>query len=213
MRDFILADNQDITRAGLETVLERCGVAASVTVCAHTRWLTGLLGEVPCAAVILDYTLFDFYGVEQMLNLASRYDRTSWLLFSEELGRSFIRNVGVRDRFGIVMKGEPLREIEAAIVATAEYRTYLCDYAGKIIGEQDPLSGEAERLTASESSILREIALGRTTKEIAAGRCLSFHTINSHRKNIFRKLGVNNVQEAIRYALRAGIIDMADYNI
>ncbi|MCD8101982.1 MAG: LuxR C-terminal-related transcriptional regulator [Alistipes sp.] len=48
---------------------------------------------------------------------------------------------------------------------------------------------------------------------MAAGRCLSFHTINSHRKNIFRKLGVNNVQEAIRYALRAGIIDMADYNI
>ncbi|MCD8101981.1 MAG: hypothetical protein LUE26_05330 [Alistipes sp.] len=105
MRDFILADNQDITRTGLETVLERCGVAASVSVCAHTRSLTGLLGDVPCAAVILDYTLFDFYGVEQMLNLASRYDRTSWLLFSEELGRSFIRNVGVRDRFGIVMRG------------------------------------------------------------------------------------------------------------
>ncbi|MCD8172257.1 MAG: hypothetical protein LUD76_02165 [Alistipes sp.] len=129
MRDFILADNQDITRAGLETVLDRCGVASSVSVCAHTRSLTGLLSEVPCAAVILDYTLFDFYGEEQMLNLASRYDRTSWLLFSEELGRSFIRNVGVRDRFGIVMKGESLREIEAAIVATAEYRTYICDYA------------------------------------------------------------------------------------
>lgn len=213
MRDFILADNQEITRAGLETVLERCGVAASVCVCAHARSLTARLAEVPSAAVILDYTLFDFYGAEQMLNLAARYDRSSWLLFSEELGRSFIRNVGGRDRFGIVMKGESLREIEAAIRAMAQYRTFLCEYAGKILAEESHAASDAERLTASESSILREIALGRTTKEIAVGRCLSFHTVNSHRKNIFRKLGVNNVQEAIRYALRAGIIDMADYNI
>ena len=42
---------------------------------------------------------------------------------------------------------------------------------------------------------------------------LSFHTINSHRKNIFRKLGVNNVHEATKYAMRAGIVDLAEYYI
>lgn len=61
--------------------------------------------------------------------------------------------------------------------------------------------------------ILKEIALGKTTKEIAAEKNLSFHTINSHRKNIFRKLGVNNVHEAIKYAMRAGIVDLAEYYI
>ena len=40
-----------------------------------------------------------------------------------------------------------------------------------------------------------------------------FHTINSHRKNIFRKLGVNNVHEATKYAMRAGIVDLAEYYI
>jgi len=50
-------------------------------------------------------------------------------------------------------------------------------------------------LTQTEKNILKEIALGKTTKEIAAEKNLSFHTINSHRKNIFRKLGVNNVHE------------------
>ncbi|MEO5160076.1 LuxR C-terminal-related transcriptional regulator, partial [Bacteroides ovatus] len=52
-----------------------------------------------------------------------------------------------------------------------------------------------------------------TTKEIAAEKNLSFHTINSHRKNIFRKLGVNNVHEATKYAMRAGIVDLAEYYI
>ena len=52
-----------------------------------------------------------------------------------------------------------------------------------------------------------------TRKEIAAEKNLSFHTINSHRKNIFRKLGVNNVHEATKYAMRAGIVDLAEYYI
>lgn len=68
-------------------------------------------------------------------------------------------------------------------------------------------------MTTAERNILREIALGKTTKEIAAERNLSFHTINSHRKNIFRKLGVNNVHEAIKYAMKTGIVDLIEYYI
>ena len=60
---------------------------------------------------------------------------------------------------------------------------------------------------------MKSIAMGKTTKEIANERFLSFHTVNTHRKNIFRKLNVNNVHEATKYALRAGIIDMAEYCI
>jgi len=55
--------------------------------------------------------------------------------------------------------------------------------------------------------------LGYTTKEIAAKKFISFHTVNTHRKNIFRKLGINNLHEATKYAMRAGIIDMAEYCI
>ena len=51
------------------------------------------------------------------------------------------------------------------------------------------------------------------TKEIAEKRFSSFHTVNTHRKNIFRKLNVNNVHEATKYALRAGLVDTAEYYI
>ena len=72
---------------------------------------------------------------------------------------------------------------------------------------------EENRLTPTETEILRDIALGLTTREIAEKRYSSFHTVNTHRKNIFRKLGVNNVHEATKYALRAGLIDSAEYYI
>lgn len=68
-------------------------------------------------------------------------------------------------------------------------------------------------LTKTETEILKDIALGMTTKEIAEKRFSSFHTVNTHRKNIFRKLGVNNVHEATKYALRAGLVDSAEYYI
>ena len=72
---------------------------------------------------------------------------------------------------------------------------------------------ETVNLTKTEQEVLKDIALGMTTKEIAAKRFSSFHTVNTHRKNIFRKLGVNNVHEATKYALRAGLVDAAEYYI
>ena len=59
----------------------------------------------------------------------------------------------------------------------------------------------------------QDIAMGLTTREIAEKRFSSFHTVNTHRKNIFRKLGVNTIHEATKYALRAGLIDASDYYI
>ena len=78
-----------------------------------------------------------------------------------------------------------------------------------------PKQEEQEKinLTKTETEILKDIALGMTTKEIAEKRFSSFHTVNTHRKNIFRKLGVNNVHEATKYALRAGLVDSAEYYI
>ena len=74
-------------------------------------------------------------------------------------------------------------------------------------------SDDMAKLTKTETEILKCIALGMTTKEIAEKRFSSFHTINTHRKNIFRKLGVNNAHEATKYALRAGLVDSAEYYI
>jgi len=68
-------------------------------------------------------------------------------------------------------------------------------------------------LTQTEQEILKDMALGKTTKEIAVKRFVSVHTIMTHRKNIFRKIEVNNVHEATKYAMRAGIVDMAEYYI
>lgn len=82
-----------------------------------------------------------------------------------------------------------------------------------LLTPEKQITKEDFKLTRTETEILKDIAMGMTTKEIAEKRFSSFHTVNTHRKNIFHKLGVNNVHEATKYALRSGLVDAAEYYI
>ncbi|MDR2466841.1 MAG: response regulator transcription factor [Prevotellaceae bacterium] len=213
MRTFILADNQDITREGTISLLHRFSLADSILTASDSSELKSKLASSPEAAVVLDYTLFDF-SESRMMNMKQKYPESLWLLFSDELSKHFLRQVLFSgQQFGVVMKTDPKAAIIQALQNAANNKTYLCDFAAAILDEGVPESGEHDKLTASERMVLHEIALGKTTKEIAFEKNLSFHTVNTHRKNIFRKLEVNNVHDAIKYALRAGIIDLTEYYI
>jgi DNA-binding NarL/FixJ family response regulator len=213
MRPFILADNQYITRKGISALLGQLRIADQVVEAASRVELMERLAACPEAVVLLDYTLFDLLEV-QLINMRQKYRRSVWLLFSDELSKSFLRRVLFSgQQFGVVMKIDPADDLIAALKYAACGETYLCDLAAQVLREGVPPQEARDTLTASERAVLREIAMGKTTKEIAFEQHLSFHTINTHRKHIFRKLEVNNVHEAIKYAIRAGIVDLTEYYI
>ena len=165
----------------------------------------------PTAVVILDYTLFDFSGAEELMVLHERFKEADWLLFSDELFSSMA--------FGVALKDNSKEEILTALQCASRKERFICNHVSNLLlagnGSSSPTHPtiKDDLLTTAERSILKEIALGKTTKEIAAERNLSFHTVNSHRKNIFRKLGVNNAHEATKYAMKAGIVDLVEYYI
>ena len=90
---------------------------------------------------------------------------------------------------------------------------YICHRATEILIDSQLKEEPATNLTSTEIEILRSIAQGKTTKEIAAERYSSIHTINTHRKNIFKKLKVNTAHEAVKYAFRAGLVDTSEFYI
>lgn len=214
MHTYIIADNQDITREGLRSLLRSQEMENRVET-AHTRAeLQKLLRKHPTSVVILDYTLFDFASVDQLLNMKMGAKESAWILFSEQLEEHFLRHLLLADpTISIVMKNNPLQNILDAITNATYGETYLCDMAESVLKDGNLPKKELDHLTASEKNILREIALGKTTKEIALEKNLSFHTVNTHRRNIFRKLAVNNAHEATKYALQAGLIDLMEYYI
>ncbi len=211
---ILLADKQDITRAGLSYVIQQMGQDWETKYVEDKADLLLALREDPNVVVILDYTLFDINDADELLVLNQRFPEAQWLLFSEDLSADFVRIlIASSMRFSILLKESPMMEIKEAIRFCVAGNRFLCQRIMEVLLTPQRDAEEKVNLTKTETEILKDIALGMTTKEIADKRFSSFHTVNTHRKNIFRKLGVNNVHEATKYALRAGLVDSAEYYI
>ena len=164
--------------------------------------------------VVLDYTSFDINDADELLILQQLFSHTRWLLFSEDLSADFVRVlIASSMQFSILLKESPMSEIKEAMKFCIHGNRYICQRMTEVLLAPAHDVEEKINLTKTETEILKDIALGMTTKEIAEKRFSSFHTVNTHRKNIFRKLNVNNVHEATKYALRAGLVDTAEYYI
>ena len=210
---ILLADKQDITRAGLTFVIEKMEGLETKYVEDKTELMLALRDNED-TVVILDYTLFDINDAAELLILNQRFPYTRWLLFSEDLSADFVRVlIASSSMFSVLLKESPLMEIKEAIRFCVDSKRFVCQRMMEVLLTLRQEVEEKVNLTKTETEILKDIALGMTTKEIAEKRFSSFHTVNTHRKNIFRKLGVNNVHEATKYALRAGLVDSAEYYI
>ena len=211
--NILIADNQGITRAGLMYLCERMTGVEYKYVPDKAELLLQLV-QHPGSVVVVDYTLFDINDAAELLILNQRFPQVEWVLFSEDLSVDFVRFLlASSQHFSVLLKESPLLEIKEGLAYAVSGRRFICQRMMEMLLHPEPARDEKVNLTKTETEILKDIALGMTTREIAEKRFSSFHTVNTHRKNIVRKLGVNNVHEATKYALRAGLVDSADYYI
>ena len=217
-KTIIIADNQDITRLGLKTLVRvalKDVEGLEVKELSHRAELIATLKENPSAVVIIDYTLFDLGSSDELLNLSDRFPYVLWVLFSDDLTESLIRRLSVEQQFSMILKDVSAQEIITALKCAVTGVRFLCHQVTNLLLTPTPQQSIAERdqLTATEKEVLRLIALGKSVKEIAVERNSSIHTITTHKKNIFRKINVNTIYEATKYALRAGLVEMVEYYI
>ncbi len=211
-KTFILADNQDITRAGLSRYLSiTFGTVPTVEV-ANKAELVVTLMKRGMAVVVLDYTLFDFRSIDDLLVVQRRFPDVVWILFSSELSENFIRRLSLEKNISMILKENSSDEICSALRCAVRNERFLCHQVTNLLVTERK-AGAQSILTATETEILRQVARGKSVKEIASERNSSIHTVITHKKNIFRKLGINNVYEATKYALRAGLVEMVEYYI
>ena len=214
MGKYIIADNQELTRYAIESLIRQNG-DHDIYRTSDKTGLAPLLKEHENAVVLLDYTLFDFADEDQLLIVAERFALSEWILISDELTPQFLRRVVYSShQFSIVFKDGPMKDLRDALDAVSRHNRHISQRALEvIINHQQEEEEHPSILTETETEIVRAIAQGKTTKEIANERFSSVHTVTTHRKNIFRKLGVNTAHEVIKYALRAGLVDSSEFYI
>ena len=122
MREYIIADNQDITKAGMMFLLSKQKEVSLLLEADNKIELVQLLRIHPQAVVILDYTLFDFSGADELIILQERFKESDWLLFSDELSIGFLRQVLFSSHaFGVVLKDNSKEEIMSRITQRTLY--------------------------------------------------------------------------------------------
>ncbi len=210
---FLLADNQDITRAGLRHYIEGAYPDAVAVDIRDEAVLCSELTKRPDSVVVLDYTTFDIPSVDGVVNIRQRYPMSQWVMFSSELTQEAIRLFASEDNMSIVLKENSEDEIRSALRCATKGERFLCHQITNLLIEERTQKVTQGKLTPTEIEILKLIAKGKSVKEIANERTSSVHTIITHKKNIFRKIEVNNVYEATKYALHAGLVDLMEYYI
>jgi DNA-binding NarL/FixJ family response regulator len=213
---IVIADSQFLVVEALKALLgndERFLIAGVV----NTKCELGkVLSEEPCDLLITDIALVDYDSPDDLQKIKSNYPGTSILILTNYVSKAEfteLAKIGIKH---IICKTADRDEIFSAIEATMKDKKYYSDEILDMIiemGGKKPAVDDTVHLTDSEIEIVRLIAGGLTTKEIASRKNISFHTVNTHRKNIFRKMDVSNASELIIQSIKAGWIDNIEYFI
>jgi len=207
----VLADTQFLTNEALRILLTPC-FRGFYTVSTKAGLLQYLQKE-SVALVITDYELVDFESINELGEFLKSYSETAPVILTNSITHIKIKelnDVGIRN---IILKTDDREELFHAIDAALKGKKYYSGAILDILLKREAPFEDATILTTSEVEIVRHISSGLSTKEIAVKKHISFHTVMTHRKNIFRKLGVSSSPELLMYAIKAGLIDNIEYHI
>jgi DNA-binding NarL/FixJ family response regulator len=213
---IIIADPQYLIVESLKLLLEtdkRFVVTAVVS--SRTELLKELV-NFNKGLLIIDFALIDYSGIADLKVIKSNYPEVHILILTNPVTRSELTELTSAGFKNIIYKTAGREEILAAVELTLKGKKYYSEEVLDLLTESGNYKQAIEnpgKLTFSEIEIVKLIASGLTAKEIALKKHISFHTVNTHRKNIFRKIGVSSTSELIMVAIKAGWIDNIEYYI
>jgi len=212
----VIADSQFLITEALKIIIQNSHHYSNICVADNFADLESVLKTSPVDILITDFALLDYDGFDKLKLIIKQYPKLGILILTNHINKielNELTRIGIKN---IIHKTTNPEELFSALDATLTKKKY---YSGEVLDlllENNTGSNETQELinlTPSEIEIVRLISTGLTAKEIADKKNISFHTVMSHRKNIFRKLNINNASELLMYAVRAGLIDNIEYYI
>lgn len=207
---IILADAHYLVRVGLKHLLAGRPEFRIVDEAEDHQKLTSILKTKKPDVIIIDPFQADKFSIETVQAVQQILPECGLLIISADQKRSTVYKALERNINCFLTKECDDREIFEAIEAAAQNERFFCkkilNYIWeKSFGKGDDCSGTP--LSGREVEILKLVANGKITKEIAFELKLSMHTVYTHRKNILRKLNLNSTPELVLYAVNQGIVE------
>ena len=211
---ILIADDHDIVRAGIRQVLldrpdwEICGEARD------GREAIALAQKTSPDVIVMDVSMPELNGVEAAREIRKANQKVEILILSLHLSDQMAHEMvkaGVR---GYVLKSDAGRDLIRAIEAlgmhkpffTAKVSKMMEDIMSNAIPRASRAGTDRGRLTKRQKEIVKLLAEGKSSKEVASVLNISVKTAETHRANIMRKLELHSVSELVRYALQNELV-------
>jgi len=200
-RRALIVEDQTTFRELIAELLEATGyqVQTSAT-CAEGKQL---LEQQRYDLVVLDLMLPDAHG----LSLVPLVHKARVLVLTAQSRANVVKDAMDRGAHGVVTKGARLSELREAIDRLSHGGHYYSSESTRLL-EEAALAPERDLpLTARQLEILRAVASGLSTKEIAQKLDLSEKTVSNHRARIMQRLNLHDIASLTRHAMSLGLID------
>lgn len=220
----LLADDHDILRQGLKMLLSLQQEMQVVGEARTGREAVEMAQELQPDVVVMDITMPEMDGLEACRIIHNQQPATQVLFLTmHESEEYFLQSLRMGAVGYLVKKAAPT-ELQMAIsevarggaflypgLAKALIRAYVEDAAASASPAQaSHLAQELQVLSPRELEVLRLVAEGRTNQEIADQLVLSIKTVQAHRANVMEKLGMHDITKLVRFAVRHGLIPLAE---
>ena len=212
----MLADDHHIVRQGLRTLLEAEDEFAVIGEEADGLKVVDLVERLRPDVLLLDVMMPGLNGLEITRQIVQRGFKTRVVILSMHANETYVLEALRQGAAGYVLKDANPTEMVQAVREVSAGRRYLSRALSERAIDaytqqaQDAPADPYETLTTREREILQVAAESSSIAEIAARLGISPRTVETHRENLMRKLGLQSQTDLIRYALRRGILPLED---
>ena len=193
-------DPQFLSAIGIKTALEQADQACVPYVLDTSQSLLAQLLDCSPDLLVFEYLSQSPIQNEVLSQIRKKLPQLKLLIISDDQDRVEIKKYIANGIHGYLTKQCSKAEIEMAVITIMKGGKFYCPQIIEILTSQDELSTDV--LSERETQVLGLIGQGKTSTDIANRLNLSIHTINSHRKNMLKKLGFKSPAELIAYAVK-----------
>ena len=202
---IVLADDHDLVRSGIKALLSMVKGVQVIAEARSGQELITLVESLDPDLVMTDISMPGMDGITAIAHLRQSRPKVHLLVLSMYDTVDFVKRAVASGACGYLMKDAPPFELEQAVrsvIATGSYFSPVI--AQRLLQPSEPTV--SEELTQRQIEILRMIAQGRASKEIAYDLGLSPKTVDVHRARIMERLQINDIASLTLYAVRKGLI-------
>jgi two-component system nitrate/nitrite response regulator NarL len=200
----LIVDDHPMVAQGIQSVLESFDELKIIGVLNNGRAVVDQLEELNPDVILMDLNMPEMGGLTATEMVIERRPGTRVLVLTMHDSPEYISSALAHGAMGYVLKDVPTEEIKLAIDAVMRGEKYLCTGAA---GSLEPKANDArEALTSREQTVLLQLAQGDSNKDVAKELEISVRTVETHRKNIKRKLGISSTAGLTRYAMEHGVL-------